>query len=59
MIFPDYNNLNLSKIGDEILSYWKDNNIFEKSIQSREGAKPFIFLKDLLLRMDFPEFTMY
>ena len=45
MIFPDYNNLNLSKIGDEILSYWRDNNIFEKSIQSREGAKPFIFFE--------------
>ena len=45
MIFPDYNNLNLSKIGDEILSYWKDNNIFEKSVQSREGAKPFIFFE--------------
>ena len=45
MIFPDYNNLNLSKIGEEILSYWKDNNIFEKSVQSREGAKPYIFFE--------------
>ena len=45
MIFPDYNNLNLSKIGQEILSYWEDNNIFEKSIQSREGEKPYIFFE--------------
>ena len=45
MIFPDYNNLNLSKIGEEILSYWEDNNIFEKSVQSREGAKPYIFFE--------------
>ncbi|MDA9284806.1 isoleucine--tRNA ligase [Flavobacteriaceae bacterium] len=45
MIFPDYNNLNLSKIGEEILSYWEDNNIFEKSVQSRKDAKPYIFFE--------------
>ena len=45
MIFPDYNNLNLSKIGEEILSYWETNNIFEKSVKSREGSKPFIFFE--------------
>ena len=45
MIFPDYNNLNLSKIGEEILSYWEDNNIFEKSVQSRKDAKPYIIFE--------------
>ena len=45
MVFPDYNKLNLSKIGEEILSYWEKNNIFEKSIQAREGAKPYIFFE--------------
>jgi len=45
MIFPDYKNLNLSKIGEEILSYWEDNDIFKKSVQFREGAKPFIFFE--------------
>tara|TARA_B110000240_G_scaffold96975_1_gene109788 strand:- start:221 stop:442 length:222 start_codon:yes stop_codon:yes gene_type:complete len=45
MVFPDYNKLNLSKIGEEILSYWDENNIFEKSISAREGAKPYIFFE--------------
>ena len=36
--FPEYKGLDLSKTAEEILSYWKDNNIFEKSVTSRENA---------------------
>lgn len=37
--FPEYKTFNLSKINKEILSFWKENNIFEKSIKSGEKEK--------------------
>lgn len=43
--FKEYNGLNLPKVADEILDYWKSEAIFEKSISSREGNKPFIFFE--------------
>ncbi|MGB1309429.1 MAG: class I tRNA ligase family protein, partial [Oceanihabitans sp.] len=43
--FPEYKGLNLPKVADEILNYWQENNIFEKSITTREGAKPFVFFE--------------
>lgn len=35
--------LNLPKIEEKILSFWKKNNIFEKSISQRRKAKDFVF----------------
>ena len=43
--FPDYKGLNLPEVGDEILNLWEENNIFEKSITTRVGQKPFIFFE--------------
>ncbi len=43
--FSEYQGLKLSKIAEEILSYWKENNIFEKSISTRDEQKPFIFFE--------------
>ena len=43
--FPDYKGLNLPKVAEEILTYWQDNNIFEKSITTREGNEPFVFFE--------------
>jgi isoleucyl-tRNA synthetase len=43
--FPEYKGLNLPNVADEILSYWEANNIFDKSVTSREGAKPFVFFE--------------
>ena len=43
--FPDYKGLNLPKVGDEILNLWEENNIFEKSITTRNGQKPFVFFE--------------
>ena len=43
--FPEYKGLNLPKVADEILNYWKENNIFEKSVTTREGAKPYVFFE--------------
>jgi len=41
--YPEYKQLNLSGISQEILKYWQDNNIFEESISSREGKPVFTF----------------
>ena len=43
--FPEYKGLDLPKVAEEILNYWKEDEIFEKSMSSREGAKPFVFFE--------------
>jgi isoleucyl-tRNA synthetase len=43
--FPEYKGLDLPKVAEEILNYWQENNIFEKSVTSREGAAPYIFFE--------------
>jgi len=43
--FPEYKGLDLPKVAEEILNYWQDNNIFEKSVTTREGATPFVFFE--------------
>ena len=41
--FEVYPNLNLSDINKIMLSYWDKNNIFHKSIETREGKPAFVF----------------
>ena len=41
--YKEYNDLNFAKIADEILQFWKDDKIFEKSVNNREGAESFTF----------------
>ncbi len=41
--YPEYKQLNLSQIGKDVLKYWKDEQIFEKSISSRPESKPYTF----------------
>ena len=43
--FPEYKGLDLPKVAEEILNYWQENNIFEKSVSSRENATPFVFFE--------------
>ena len=43
--FPEYKGLNLPKVAEEILHFWKENDVFEKSVTSREGKDPFIFFE--------------
>ena len=45
MKFNEYKHLDLTKIAEEILAFWKAANIFEQSIASREGAIPFVFFE--------------
>lgn len=43
MGFKEHKQLKLSAVSQEILSYWEEASIFEKSITSREGQTPFVF----------------
>ncbi|MDO6760508.1 isoleucine--tRNA ligase [Tamlana sp. 2_MG-2023] len=43
--FPEYKGLNLPNVATEILQYWKENNIFEKSVTTREGQAPYVFFE--------------
>ncbi|WP_299622257.1 isoleucine--tRNA ligase [uncultured Tenacibaculum sp.] len=43
--FTEYKGLNLPKVAEEILNYWEENNIFEKSVTTREGNEPFVFFE--------------
>jgi len=43
--FKEYKGLNLPKLGEEVLDFWKEENIFQESIAIREGATPFVFFE--------------
>lgn len=43
MKYREYKNLNYAEVGSSILKYWKENNIFQKSIESRESNESFTF----------------
>lgn len=43
--FNEYKGLNLPQVAEEILTFWKEEKIFEASISIREGAEPFIFFE--------------
>ena len=41
--YPEYKGLNLPNIAAEVLAEWESAQIFEKSITTREGNKPYVF----------------
>src|SRR5690606_20058425 len=43
--FPEYKGLDLPNVANEISAYWEENNIFEKSVTTREGNKPLVFFE--------------
>ncbi len=43
MKFKEYQQLDLPKVAEDILKFWKSGKIFEKSIRMREGAAPYVF----------------
>lgn len=45
MHYKEYKSVNYAKIADEILEFWKENKIFEQSIEVREGAPTFTFFE--------------
>jgi len=42
-LFPEYKNFDLSEINKEINAFWKENRIFEKSVEIRKGQPTFVF----------------
>ncbi|WP_432222497.1 isoleucine--tRNA ligase [Flavobacterium sp. TMP13] len=43
--FTEYKGLDLPKVASEVLDFWKEENIFEKSVTTREGNEPFVFFE--------------
>ena len=43
MKFAEYNQFNLSEINREVLKKWDENQVFEKSMTTREGHPSFVF----------------
>ena len=43
--FTEYKGLDLPTLASEVLDFWKENNIFEKSVSTREGNPPFVFFE--------------
>ena len=41
--YKEFSGLNLPAIEQEILAKWSENQAFEKSVELREGATPFVF----------------
>ena len=43
MKFAEYKGLDLPKIAEDLLHFWKDRHVFEKSISTREGRESYVF----------------
>ncbi|NMH26633.1 isoleucine--tRNA ligase [Flavobacterium silvaticum] len=43
--FKEYKGLDLPKVADDVLEFWKNENIFEKSVSTREGKTPYVFFE--------------
>ena len=43
MSFKERKELNLAQTANDILSFWEDQSIFEKSVSCREGHPPYVF----------------
>lgn len=43
MQYKEYKGLNYAEVADEVLEFWKANDVFQKSIETREGKPTFTF----------------
>jgi len=43
MKFAEYKGLDLPKVSEKVLDFWKDKEIFEKSVSTREGKESYVF----------------
>lgn len=41
--FPEYSNLDLSRINKEMLKVWDEKGVFKQSLEMREGSPSFVF----------------
>lgn len=45
MKFTEYDKFNLPEINKEVLAQWNTDDLFRRSIELREGCKPFVFFE--------------
>ncbi len=43
--FNEYKQLNLPEVSNEVLKLWEQEHLFEQSIMTREGHRPFLFFE--------------
>ncbi len=43
--FKEYKGLNLPECAENTLDFWRENSVFEQSIQQREDSAPFVFFE--------------
>jgi isoleucyl-tRNA synthetase len=43
--FTEYKGLDLPTVASEVLEFWKENNIFEQSVTTREGSEHYVFFE--------------
>ncbi|MFP9116617.1 isoleucine--tRNA ligase [Flavobacterium sp. RNTU_13] len=43
--FTEYKGLDLANVASEVLDFWKKENIFEKSVTTREGKPQYVFFE--------------
>lgn len=41
--YPEHKKLDLSQISIDVLKFWQEDKTFEKSISTRDEAKPWVF----------------
>lgn len=41
--YKEYKKLDFPAFEEEVLKFWKENNVFEKSVSNREGKQSFVF----------------
>ena len=42
-LYPEYKGMNLPAIDQEMLKWWDENNIFDKSVEQRPEDKRWVF----------------
>ncbi len=41
--YREYKGINYAEVAEEVLDFWKSNDIFQKSVDTKEGAESFVF----------------
>ena len=45
--FAEYKGLNLPNVANEILTYWEENHLAQKSLTIGEVAEPYVFFEEI------------
>lgn len=43
MKYKEYKQANYAQLAENVLAYWKENEVFERSVSEKEGAETFVF----------------